>query len=353
MLRKFFGIFKAKKIIVVSDNGIKTKEVDTIDRVLKGVAVLWCMFTTVFFLFNYKIQLTKDERISELKNINASLNSNISDLSSVLQNVEEYLSALNFYDRFNDIDVKKVADMHNKLKNNNYITAEEYKEILPVLNKIERTVDNVEILVSSRINGINSLLEIASLDKKARELYNVNYKDTDDETSVESKLFKHSVLLKTSELSELKYNIGYLSFLESFLNSIPAAKPMKNYYLSSKFGSRIDPFTKEVRVHNGLDFAGPYNSRVLAPAGGKVTFTGIRGGFGNSITIDHGNGITTDYAHLGRILVSTGDDVKRGDEIGIQGSTGRSTGQHLHLEVRVDNKRVDPAKFMKIGEKIF
>ena len=101
-----------------------------------------------------------------------------------------------------------------------------------------------------------------SLDKKARDLYNANYKDND--TTVESNLFKNSVLVRTSDFADLKYNIGYLSFLESFLNSAPIAKPMKSYYLSSKFGSRIDPFTKRVKTHNGLDFAGPYNSAVLA-----------------------------------------------------------------------------------------
>ena len=337
----------------MSDNGIKTKEIDNVDRIIKVLIVSWCVFTSLFFVFNYKIQLAKDNKISELKNINASLNNNISDLSLVIQNVEDYLSALNFYDRFNNIDVKKMADVSDKFKNNNYITSDEYKEILPILDKLERGISNVEILVNSRINGINNLLQEASLDKKARELYNVNYKNINDTTSVESSIFKNSVLLKTSELSDLKYNIGYLSFLESFLNSIPIAKPMKSYYLSSKFGSRIDPFTKEVKTHNGLDFAGPYNSRVLAPADGEVIFTGVRGGFGNSLSIRHANGIITDYAHLGEVLVKTGDKVKRGDEIGIQGSTGRSTGQHLHLEVRVDNKRVDPGKFLKIGEKVF
>ena len=353
MLKRFLNFFKTKKVIVVSDNGIVTKNIDNIDRAIKIIIFSWCVFTTLFFLFNYKIQLQKDKKISELKNINVSLNNNITDLTSVVKNVEDYLSALNFYDRFNNIDIKKVTDVHDKLKNNSYLTAEEYKEILPVLDKLERSIDNIEILVNSRINGINNLLKEASLDQKARDLYSVNYKNTEGTTITENNLFKNSVLLKQVGLSELKYNIGYLRFLESFLDSIPVAKPMKNYYLSSKFGSRIDPFTKEVKTHNGLDFAGPYNSYVIAPANGVVAFVGIRGGFGNSLTIKHANGISTDYAHLGKILVKTGDEVKRGDKIGIQGSTGRSTGQHLHLEVRVDNKRVDPGKFLKIGEKIF
>lgn len=351
MFKKISSIFKTKKIIVVSDGGIVTTEVNNWHRLYKSLIFVWCVFTSIFFLLNYKIQLSKDKKISELENINASLNNNINDLNSIVNNVEEYLTALNFYDRFNDIDVSKVNDVKNKLKNDSYITIEEYKQIVPVLDKIEHTVSNIEILVNSRVNGINNLLQEASLDKKARDLYNANYKD--DDTSIESNLFKNSVLVRTSDFADLKYNIGYLRFLESFLNSMPIAKPMKNYYLSSRFGSRIDPFTKKVKTHNGLDFAGPYNSFVYAPADGVVAFAGIRGGFGNSLNIKHENGITTDYAHLGKVLVNKGDVVKRGDKIGIQGSTGRSTGQHLHWEVRVDNKRVDPLKFIRVGEKVF
>lgn len=353
MFKKFNNIFKTKKIIVVSDNGIKTTELNNWHRFCKIVVFVWCVFTSVFFAFNYRIQLIKDKKIDELKNINASLNNNITDLSSIVNNVEEYLTALNFYDRFNDIDVTRVADVKNKLKNDSYITVEEYKQIVPILDKIEHTISNVEILVDSRVNGINKLLQTVSLDKKARELYNVNYKKSDEETSVESTLFKNSVLVRTSDFSNLKDNIDYLNFLESFLDSIPMAKPMNNYYLSSRFGSRIDPFTKKVKTHNGLDFAGPYNSVVYAPADGVVSFTGVRGGFGNSVSIKHKNGIMTDYAHLGNVLVREGDVIKRGDKIGIQGSTGRSTGQHLHWEVRVDRKRVDPLKFIKVGEKVF
>lgn len=351
MLKKFSNIFKTKRIIVVSDGSIKTTEINNWNRCFRFLIFLWCVFTSVFFLFNYRIQLVKDKKITELKNINASLNNSITDLNSIVNNVEEYLTALNFYDRFSDIDVSKVNNVKNKLKNNSYITVEEYKQIIPILDKIEHTVNNIDILVSSRVNGINKLLQEVSLDTKAREMYNVNYKNND--TTVENSLFKNSALVRTSDFLDLKYNIDYLNFLESFLDSIPMGKPMKNYYLSSRFGSRIDPFTKQVKTHNGLDFAGPYNSVVYAPADGVVMFTGIRGGFGNSLNIKHKNGITTDYAHLGKILVEEGDTIKRGDKIGIQGSTGRSTGQHLHWEVRVDNKRVDPLKFIKVGEKVF
>ena len=351
--KKFSSIFKNKRVIVLSDNGIESKEITNFSKVLRLLSLSWFIFATVAFFYNTKIQLNKDKIINDLQSVNAKLNNNIKDLDYIVGNIKDYLTALNFYDRFNDIDIKRASTIDERLKNDSYITIAEYKNILPILDNLDRSIANIDILVNSRINGINNILKEASLDDNVKELYNVNYSNFNDVKTEDNVIFKDSILVKRSDFAELRNNIEYMNFLESFLNSIPIAKPMKNYYISSKFGSRIDPFTKKVKTHRGLDFVGPYDSVVYAPADGVVDIVAVRGGFGNSIEINHGNDIKTEYAHLKQALVKPGDVVKRGDKIAVQGTTGRSTGQHLHWEVKVRRKNVDPMKFIKIGERMF
>lgn len=352
LLTKLKSIFGNKKIIVVSDFGIKTKEVTNFSRFFNCLIYIWFIVATVMFFLNIKLLSIKNDKIKDLQSINTSLNVKITDISYLINDVKNYLFTLNSYDRFNDISIKNLNTITAKFNNNSHINAEEYQKILPIINNIERDISNVEIMVDSRISGLNNLLKEVSLDDDAREMFNINYNQFGSKNNSDL-ISKHSILVKRGDFIELKNKVKYMNFLESFLNSIPMAKPMKNYYISSKFGSRIDPFTKQVKSHNGLDFVGPYKSFIYAPADGVVDIVAKRGGFGNSIEIDHGNNIKTEYAHLDSSLVKVGDTVKRGDKIAIQGSTGRSTGQHLHWEVRVRNKYIDPMKFVKVGEKLF
>ncbi|MGH8369671.1 MAG: M23 family metallopeptidase [Gammaproteobacteria bacterium] len=128
--------------------------------------------------------------------------------------------------------------------------------------------------------------------------------------------------------------------------ALPAGPPIKVGYESSPFGMRIDPFTGELSFHPGIDFAGTEGEAVEAVAPGVVTWAGARGGYGNMIEIDHGNGYATRYGHNETILVHVGEVVKKGQEIALMGSTGRSTGPHVHLEVLYNGKQIDPARFV-------
>jgi len=112
--------------------------------------------------------------------------------------------------------------------------------------------------------------------------------------------------------------------------------------VSSGFGFRADPFTGENKFHKGLDIAAPLGSAIKAAAAGKVVFSGWADGYGNLITVDHGDGITTRYAHAAANLVGAGDEVAAGQEIALVGSTGRSTAPHLHFEVHKNGQPVDP-----------
>ena len=122
--------------------------------------------------------------------------------------------------------------------------------------------------------------------------------------------------------------------------------------LSSGFGVRSDPFTRSPAMHTGLDFQGDTGDTVRATANGTVTAAGWSGGYGKVVDVDHGNGFSTRYGHLSSIDVQVGQSVKIGQAIGRLGSTGRSTGPHLHYETRVRGEAVDPLKFLRAGQKL-
>lgn len=133
---------------------------------------------------------------------------------------------------------------------------------------------------------------------------------------------------------------------------LPIARPMRNATISSHFGPRMDPFLNRLAMHTGMDFKAPYGARVFAAAPGTVMHAGRKGGYGNLVEIRHANGFTTRYAHLSKVQVAEGQHVVTGDIIGNVGSTGRSTGPHLHYEIRQSNEAIDPAAFVAAGDRL-
>jgi murein DD-endopeptidase MepM/ murein hydrolase activator NlpD len=153
--------------------------------------------------------------------------------------------------------------------------------------------------------------------------------------------------------SQLQSNIVLLERLRRTTTALPFRRPMpSDTDMSSNFGPRVDPFTRGMAMHTGIDFRGEYGSPVKATGAGKVITADYNGGYGNMVEIDHGNGVTTRYAHLSSILVATGQNIAIGTIIGRVGSTGRSTGPHLHYETRIEGDAIDPMKFLKAGSKI-
>jgi murein DD-endopeptidase MepM/ murein hydrolase activator NlpD len=137
------------------------------------------------------------------------------------------------------------------------------------------------------------------------------------------------------------------------LSNVPIRKPVLGEIDSSSgFGMRIDPFIRAPAMHTGLDMRGETGDPVRATANGTVTVAGVSGGYGKMVEIDHGNGFSTRYGHLSTIDVQVGKKVRTGEIIGRVGSTGRSTGPHLHYETRIDGDAVDPQKFLRAGMKL-
>ena len=138
------------------------------------------------------------------------------------------------------------------------------------------------------------------------------------------------------------------------LRHVPLTTPVhgRQYEITSGFGGRVDPFTHHVSFHPGIDYAGPWGSNIAATAPGTVVFAGPRGGYGNMVEIDHGYGIHTRYGHMSAILVHVGQKVSKGSFIGKLGSTGRSTGPHVHYEIWLADVVRDPSRFIEAGRHV-
>jgi murein DD-endopeptidase MepM/ murein hydrolase activator NlpD len=153
-----------------------------------------------------------------------------------------------------------------------------------------------------------------------------------------------------------KINLAKAEFdqLTRDMATVPLRKPVEgDIDMSSPFGMRMDPFLGGPAIHTGLDLRGDTGEPAHATASGTVTIAGWSGGYGNMVEINHHNGLSTRYGHLSKILVKVGQHVTIGQVVGLIGSTGRSTGPHLHYETRVNDVAVDPQKFLKAGQRLF
>lgn len=137
------------------------------------------------------------------------------------------------------------------------------------------------------------------------------------------------------------------------LRSLPLGAPVEHIGMASGYGRRIDPFNGLAAFHSGIDLSGAMGMPIHATAPGRVTYAGTNGNYGRMVEIDHGQGLVTRYAHLSRFLVRPGERVHYGQNIGLMGSSGRSTGVHVHYEILVDGKPRDPMKFIQAGSYVF
>lgn len=127
----------------------------------------------------------------------------------------------------------------------------------------------------------------------------------------------------------------------------PAGRPITKGWISSYFGKRTDPFSGRREMHKGMDFAGKMGSDIVATAAGVVTWAGKRYGYGNLVEVNHGNGYSTRYGHCEKILVKVGDKVESGQKLALMGSTGRSTGPHVHYEVLKNGRQINPSRYVR------
>nr|WP_298100344.1 M23 family metallopeptidase [uncultured Shinella sp.] len=155
-----------------------------------------------------------------------------------------------------------------------------------------------------------------------------------------------------ASINDLDVALERLDSARRTARKLPFGNPSPGSGITSRFGNRTDPFLGRLALHAGIDFRVSTGTEIHSTGAGTVVVAGRNGGYGNMVEIDHGNGLTTRYAHLSRVLVKVGDHVEAADAVGLSGTTGRSTGPHLHYEVRRDGKAVDPMRFLTAGMKL-
>lgn len=234
----------------------------------------------------------------------------------------------------------------------------ENKIIHQEIDRIEREISSLNIFIDSLEIHDKKLRTFASLkpiDDDVRNMgvggYASHYDSSRLSTEVRNELASLSQILDNlvarSRLQKESYDMLLIHFEEKryLRDHTPSIIPVQGWFISG-FGYRIDPFTGQIKMHEGLDIAAPPGTPIIAPADGIVKSVGNRGGFGLTLKIDHGYGFSTLYAHCQRIKVTVGTKIKRGDIIAYVGNTGKSTGPHLHYEVRISQVPVDPINYI-------
>jgi murein DD-endopeptidase MepM/ murein hydrolase activator NlpD len=229
--------------------------------------------------------------------------------------------------------------------------------VATALARLERALNRVEAKQVATLNGLEE-----SYDAKARQMRGVltdlgldfSKGTAKAPAGVGGPFVPVKLPSESSFFERLIYRINLarsqVDFLNRALFSVPIRKPLPGEVdLTSGFGVRLDPFLHSPAMHTGVDFRGEGGEPIHATAAGVITHAGWSGGYGKMVEIDHGNGLSTRYGHLSSIEVQVGETSRIGQVVGRLGSTGRSTGPHLHYETRVDGEAVDPQKFLRAG----
>jgi murein DD-endopeptidase MepM/ murein hydrolase activator NlpD len=240
------------------------------------------------------------------------------------------------------------------------VLGEQKQQIADIKEQVRERVD----ALAMRLGEMNAhVIRLDALGKRLTEMADIDSREFDFEREPASggpegaegisaqipditvmvKDLEHRVDLRDSQLTALE-NVILAKELKEQIH--PEGRPVTAGFISSYFGEREDPFSGEEAYHKGVDFAGTAGASVMAVAAGVVTWAGERSGYGNLVEINHGDGFITRYAHNARALVRVGQTVKRGEAIALMGSTGRSTGPHVHFEVVRNGRQVNPLSFI-------
>lgn len=241
---------------------------------------------------------------------------------------------------------KNLLTENSRLQAQYNILSRRLDEALHVMQRLQQRDDNLYRVIM-QANPVTDALRTASYGKTNRyeEWMDMANSKLVVNTTQKMDLLARQVYIQSKSFDEV---VELCKQHDEMLASIPAIQPVANKNLkqtASGYGTRIDPIYKTVKFHEGMDFSANVGTPVYVTGNGKVTQAGWDGLYGNSITIDHGFGYVTRYAHLSRIKVRRGQKVIRGEVIGEVGSTGKSTGPHLHYEVHVKGKVVNPVNY--------
>jgi len=226
-------------------------------------------------------------------------------------------------------------------------------QLVAMEEKENNTVERLTSQTDEFISSLENLIELAGLDVGDLMAGDEDLVAGQGGPFVEFKADGRPGGRLKNKLQNLENRLAYSESLQTVIKKMPFAVPLHGYYITSQFGKRRDPMNRRWAMHYGLDFGSSPRAPIYVTAPGTVTFAGWKGNFGKMIEVDHGAGIRTRYAHLSKVNVKKGQAVQFGDKIAVIGSTGRSTGNHLHYEVLFRDKGLDPMQFIKAGRYVF
>jgi murein DD-endopeptidase MepM/ murein hydrolase activator NlpD len=373
-LKKVLG---TKTILLVSKQQIKSYSISPTVQIISLFCVLWLGNVLVQSLTYNSIIREKSVEISNLKKANQQFESEVDSINLNLQKISDYFSSVSGYspksletnsqdstdkkisDLFGDISLnKKDKEIATKIADSNLILGDIKAATVKRINDLEQKLSITGIALVGNKAQLKSQLadssdnqNVISLNNQDELLKRQGGPFQDLRTSINS--VTGSKIFNLNNQFSIKNELEYLTNLEKFISHIPLSAPIKNYYVSSGFGKRSDPIRRVAAKHDGMDFVSHNAAKIFSPSPGKVLFAGKFSSYGNALIIDHGYGITTRYGHLSKIYVDKGSYVEKDQVIAAQGSTGRSTGQHLHYEIRYKNVPLNPKKFLQAGQEIF
>lgn len=383
-------ILAERKIIIISENNVRN--IPLCSRTQMGFYALlfgffcWVSYSSGMYMAHQHVLESKEQQLAEAERKNDEMAAQFSLLQKDVQHMMEAGGGKNRegYDNF-------LATLYSS----NTVSADSDSPLMQRINYLESRVHElenyqqsflalVEDSTSSQIDKIRKVIDLTGLsteamakaspykaptkEDEAASEYDVSpdaikaiEEQNDGNSNSKNNSFQNqggpfvSANITTAASNqqdhekEVAKSVSELVNLHTIYESLPIGLPVKGAHVTSTFGARRDPITHRQAVHLGTDLSAPADSKIFATAPGKVVYAGRMGAYGNLVEIDHGFGLTSRYGHMKEISVKVGDTVNRGDNIGIQGSTGRSTGMHLHYEVRFNNRPVNPQRFINAG----
>ncbi len=363
----FRKIFHRRNVIVMSDESVDHYPIAGFTQLAVLMLIIggfsWVSYSTGSYMTSQQVLKQKDRQLVSTTLQKRKIGEEYSLLKHDLKKLKEQKGELSKY-------AKLVLSQHSQeneeiaLSDSTMIDADRLGEMKSrLLERISFLEDNLLKLQQENEDIVTTVLERTQ--NKIKELRDV-VKRTGLDTSTLTNKAKREIARSRPKNNNnqggpyvpdtvqdlapnLMKNIDEVLALQKVVEHLPLGKPLAGARTTSRFGRRYDPFTQHPAVHSGQDFVGKKGARIVATANGRVTSAERRGAYGKMVVIDHGYGITTRYAHLSKIAVHKGQRVKKGQRLGNQGTTGRSTGEHLHYEVRYNKQAINPMKFIKAG----
>jgi murein DD-endopeptidase MepM/ murein hydrolase activator NlpD len=354
--------FRHKKIVVISDRRIVSIPISTRVQAMMmavvGALMLWVSYASGKYFAFESILSEKEHEIWTTNLNNEDLQLQVENLHSNLAELNKYFDHIQKFDQTPGLVANNDSDIVDE-KVQSYASNEAVGRVLmDIRGKLQERISILEGVIA--MTGVQlEELSINNGDLKRALMEYRKYRGNSSGANSggpfipADSLDQQSQWIPSLDREDFERNVSYLLKLEQMIHVMPLAGPMRRYYITSGFGTRMDPYHRVPAMHAGVDLVGLYREKIYSTAPGVVVYARFHGAYGRMVEVDHGQGITTRYAHLDKIFVSPGDRIKRGQLLGLQGNSGRSTGTHLHYEVRYNDKPLDPEHFLKAGRYVF